>query len=329
MKDVTIEQYIHGMKSTRTYQGADVYNIFGYAYTSKDGIIFNQISTGSNFKFDGYKRVDLLPRLILLNGEDLIIDGDILDESTGNPFDIPSEFLKLPVASLLCLAKLCNIVSSKKQKLEAEHLTKLANTVRLIDFTPQTLTELSEKERRTGRLKQQKGEHTLVYSYNFRRARRMWHKPSTCLFLCNNKRFILGRDEATYFGCELPSSCCAVSVKEAFEDLKPDEVIGKRGVLRQGEWFAIPVAARSVPKIGDKRVITNDRINLPVEDASSNIHELNGSHYHDIRILDNKIYARNWNLEHNQHDTLHSVSGVWYTFARNTAVRSVSQEGVD
>ena len=62
-----------------------------------------------------------------------------------------------------------------------------------------------------------------------------------------------------------------------------------------------------------------------MDDPDSNFHYLIGG---EIRVSkDGKVYFRGGYVEHDQHRALNLRT--WHTFYKNTAVRSVSVEGVD
>lgn len=149
----------------------------------------------------------------------------------------------------------------------------------------------------------------------------IWHKPGNCLFKFENKYFICGQDEGTYFGCELASS--AKTVENAIKLLAPKELRTKlTGIQRQGEWFFEPV---ELPK-NVRWTIGNVEFHLPVE-KGGNRHTVTAQ---DMAIDDKgNVYLRRFNVEHNEHATLSSKDNKWYRILKNTAVRSVSVTGVD
>jgi hypothetical protein len=103
---------------------------------------------------------------------------------------------------------------------------------------------------------------------------------------------------------------------------------------RQGEWFLIPVPEKDIPKLSD-RVLDTTQSDSSIH---SNVFSLNRltdeDHHHTVKagdtILakDGTVYFRNLEVWHDEHATLHYRNG-WCKFMRNTAIRSVSQEGVD
>ena len=154
----------------------------------------------------------------------------------------------------------------------------------------------------------------------------VWHRAATVLLRYGRMRILLGQDDGTYFGCELKGA--PNTVKEAFKSLIPEHIRKVKGVKRQGEWFVVPVAKKNVPAVTECAAMTKNGIDLPVDDEDSARHTVSST---DIRIRkDGRIYATKVHLRHDagNHPNIEMPEG-WYTFDRNTAVRSFSQEGVD
>ena len=155
-----------------------------------------------------------------------------------------------------------------------------------------------------------------------------WHKSEYVLMydIGLKKSYLLGQDEDQYFGVELPSN--PKNVDEAIECLKPKEI---RNIHcdRQGEWFFVPVDVKNVPSKDDEITVVIEAqdpsacVILP-RTIDGNPHILSAG---EIRIKDNIIYAFDPTLEHDQHETMMSTG--WIKFVKNTAVRSVSVDGVD
>jgi hypothetical protein len=155
-----------------------------------------------------------------------------------------------------------------------------------------------------------------------------WHRSATILLTNGTKTFLIGQDEGTYFGCELGDN--PKSVKAAYESLMPAAARNKTGVYRQGEWFAIPVPAKSVPAAETCLAVCeeDDSISFPKDHPDSNSHTL-AVDSGEVRIGTSGIFATGSSLDHSEHATLRLPKKQWFTFARNTARRSVSQQGVD
>lgn len=163
-----------------------------------------------------------------------------------------------------------------------------------------------------------------------------WHRTGAILLKSTSSKvcYIFGQDEGTYFGCELPKMCSTLD--QAYEMLMPPEARECDDWKRQGEWFAIPVEELKVPPISDCLLFGGGNYSnscnditgfcLPVLTEDDNLHEIEDTD--EVRISkDGRIYVKNVRLTHPEHADL-QVSG-WSVFCRNTAVRSVSQEGVD
>jgi len=154
-----------------------------------------------------------------------------------------------------------------------------------------------------------------------------WHRSATVLLSDGKKSYIAGQDEGTYFGCELTNN--PKSISAAFTSLMPKQVRGKTGVLRQGEWFMVPVSANKVPAINKCICFgknSEDAVILSKDDPESNDHWLSGG---EFRVSADGLFANGCTLGHDDHEEIDMRKGQWYAFFKNTAVRSVSQEGVD
>lgn len=164
---------------------------------------------------------------------------------------------------------------------------------------------------------------TLINGPNGKR----YHRPSTVLIKDtrkNGKSYILGQDEDTYFGCELPTH--PRNVEGALKSLAPKSIRNKLDTIkRQGEWYVVPVNKNQVPKIENCIVTSSDEIALPIMDADSNRHMIDSR---DIRVDKNgNIFAHNGSIVHDQHVDIKYTG--WHKFIQNTALRSFSEEGVD
>lgn len=158
----------------------------------------------------------------------------------------------------------------------------------------------------------------------------VWHKSEYVLMYDSilKKSYLLGQDEDQYFGVELPTN--PKNVDDAVESLKPKE-IRNIDCQRQGEWFLVPVDEKNVPSEGDEItvVLESDLIEPLVSvilprTIDGNKHRLSSC---NVRIKDNVVYALDPYLKHDQHETVSSLG--WVKFLKNTAVRSVSVDGVD
>lgn len=262
---------------------------------------------------------------VILNGDDEDMEGGEVCNLVWDMLSYKEEF---PTISFACLSRLLDLGNEKD-------LCKIFSSGRLqiLDYIPDSMRDLTEKEKKKvkdykSKMPKRRG-FTRIGGIDSGR----WHRSSTVLIqdTKNKKTFLLGQDEGTYFGVELKGS--PKTVKEAFEDLVPEEVKGKKGVLRQGEWFAIRVDKKEVPEKKDCVLLfqsgrEDESPFLPIEDdEESNPHYI----YSDDGRVSKKgeLFVKGvTTLGHEEHSDLILVGG-WWTFIKNTAVRSVSQEGVD
>jgi hypothetical protein len=284
-----------------------------YAFQGVDGVSAEQIDALDRKFPDNFERSILVFKTP--SGNQLVVDGDMTDIE-GLPSVKFNGSSDVAVVSMVCLARITGFVKESFNGGGLNHDIEdaILQKITLVDFTPQQFKALSAKERKSSKLHQgqKKGEWTLGY----RDGIRAWHKPSTCVFEFKNKYFLVGQDEGTYFGVELAGK--PQTVEAAYEDLKPPVLRGASAedYLRQGEWFACPVKDSRIPK-GEEILCTSDGcIILPKDDPKSNDHEINGN----IIVSKDGVYASNFEVDHPEQ---------WYKFVRNTAIRSVSQEGVD
>lgn len=149
-----------------------------------------------------------------------------------------------------------------------------------------------------------------------------WHRSGTVLFQDREHKIciLMGQDEGTYFGVQLPKMCR--TVQDAFEALIPNGAKGK-DFIRQGEWFMVPCS--EPPAHIDCVACTQKELDLPIETSDSNRHEVNSC---DIRVgKDGLVYAYTPTVTHDEHREI-SANG-WQVFYKNTALFSFSEKGVD
>lgn len=252
---------------------------------------------------------------------------------------------EMPVLSFACLAQ---FFPGKSGKLRYETLYQrlASNQLRIVDYTPDERKELTATQRNIyakvkrrkyhgsadfeSQLLQELKQPALGFTLIDARSNKdvHWHRASTVLLFDDVKKqtFLMGQDEDTYFGCQLPKY--AESIDDAYHVLTPKEVIGKKGVKRQGEWFMLPVDKKKVPEEADC-VLSFDSgdedVSLPLQKSDGNRHYISTCVGRVSK--DGTVYAENASLYHDEHEEV-CVNG-WCTFHRNTAVRSFSQEGVD
>ena len=275
----------------------------------------------------------------MIVGDSFLINAD--EEAGESEFVASGLFEKCPCVSFDCLANLiAGKVTTSMESLLAK--TKL----KIVDST------LQERKPANANLNNsyKSANKTSAFRFNIWAAKQTppspgfslidngerdgsltWHKSPTVLISTGKKTFLMGQDEGTYFGCILADN--PKSIEAAYTSLMPKNARGVKGVLRQGEWFAIPVKnQKDIPSEFSKEIIfrTNDAIDetmiFGLEDESSNRHVFDGEL---IVTKDGQYFARNFSIAHDEHATLSGENDVWYTFARNTALNSFSAERVD
>jgi hypothetical protein len=208
-----------------------------------------------------------------------------------------------------------------------EAIKKLTNgQLILLDYTPEERLPLSAEEKKVRKEKRKK---LTPPKPGFSYVGTSWHRSGSCLFkdTKTEKCYIFGQDEGSYFGCELPKT--VKTIAEAFEVLMPEAVRGKQ-FQRQGEWFIIAVDEKDVPDMKDCVLQFNTEYNgnnpvcLPKDDPNSNEHGIESK---DGRVSKDGLFVNGGSLSHPEHADV-EFDG-WVTFHRNTAIRSVSQQGVD
>ena len=275
--------------------------------------------SGTHDYNDDYR---LLPSAVMVPGgpkgwrNTLLIGGDsdelnVVEVRDGTP---------AATISFLCLSRLVRYADPLK-------LAGMLHSgkIKLLDFTKDETREVSAADRK----KRKEGKTVLPPKSGFTCIGEgdgvVWHRAATVLLRHGRRRILLGQDGGTYFGCELKG--VPNTIKEAFISLVPEHIRKVRGVARQGEWFVVPVAAKNVPAVTECAALSDDGIDLPVDDKDSARHTVTSS---DIRIAKNGlVYADGGCLSHSQGDHDDVSMENWHVFERNTAVRSFSQEGVD
>ena len=261
----------------------------------------------------------------------LLVNGD-MEDSKGNFVITGAEVLEgvyeFPTISFQCLNQLAWCKETT--------IVAIANgTLEVIDFVPDNIKKINEKQAkilRIWRRKKNPGVFPLKTPRGYTWISRIgilgngvWHQAASVLIYDhrNKKSYLMGQDEDAYFGTELPSD--AGSVQEAFELLVPDEAKNKIGVLRQGEWFAVPIPKCKVPQKLEDQIVELDYSQSCYLPHKENPHQLSADEL--IIGKDGGVYARNFMLIHDEHADLEAVG--WFTFHRNSAVRSVSVDGMD
>jgi hypothetical protein len=173
---------------------------------------------------------------------------------------------------------------------------------------------------------------TLVKTLTYKTTKYTWHRSGTTLFhnTVNDEFYLFGQDEGTYFGCCLAEPC--KTIKQAIRSLQPKFLWKRRDISRQGEWYVVPMTDKELPAKENCLVFAdNDEGNedstnvvLPIVTADDNYHRVQAS---CMRVTADKLYFKDLYMIHDEHQSV-SYKG-WCMVVRNTAIRSVSQEGVD
>jgi hypothetical protein len=261
-------------------------------------------------------------KLVLLNGDQN--EDDDLSAGNGPELNLQDDCPNMPTCSFACLVRFYS-PRGNLEKFNSVMKRLATGEIKVLDYTLDEHRHFSAEDKKIMRRK--KDNEPRPPEPGFVKIGRGWHRSGTVLFYDqkNSMCLLLGQDENTYFGVQLPKK--VATIKDAFKLLMPKEV-WNRPFVRQGEWFLVPVNEKKVPKGLDCSVVSDGHCRdmiLPLETPDSNHHHLECD---ELRIgKDGIAYALNPSLEHEQHASV-KVTG-WGTFYRNTAVRSFSEEGVD
>ena len=308
----------------------------GYTYYRYSGVTPEKLAAKPPaaviVPFDGTK---LTPKTVEC-AHPLILNGDQegeypMETLVGDP---SLEKFEFPTISFQCMIRLLNLLNTKTST-AFDQLTKLLGegTVEVLDYTPDKRIQLTAKQKEQHKRNKLVPPAGMTVVYHGGKTGYMFHRSATVVLRDNrwepSPHYLLGSDEETYFGCELKGS--PKTVQEAFDNLTPDKA-RVAGTLRQGEWFMVPIAADEAPTleqciaIFDKCGWEDCSVALPITDPDSNRHCISSE---DGRIAEDGIFAKAPMMTHEQHEEVCGNRGQWYTFVRNTAVRSVSIGGVD
>ena len=281
---------------------------------------------------------DYLPGALLI-GNELLINAD--EDVSDLDFIASGKYKERPCVSFSCLVnliedKVITSASARESVLDKANIEILAfhlAETRKITKTLQTALTAARKSSNFRFLAWGAKQTPPAPGFSLvNTSPATWHKSATVLIRSGKRTFLMGQDEGTYFGCILADN--PSSIDDAYTSLMPKEARGVKGVLRQGEWFAIPVKnQKSVPNQFSPETILwsdieNDDTSLcfGIEDDSSNHHHFRGE---VIITKDGRYFARDFEISHNEHASMFGENGIWYTFARNTAKSSYSAERVD
>jgi hypothetical protein len=271
---------------------------------------------------------------ILLNADMSASSNGNLKNHTGasNPLIEQLTDKKYPCVSFRCLLRLIDPKFEGKD-IKPSDLNILfdefkANRLEIVDYIPDEVKKITSGE---GRITAAFKKEQKRKGYTYLGTSGLFHHPATVLLKhTKNKKvnyFVLGVDEGQYFGCQLPADEAPTTTAAGLLALTPKS-LRKKQVERQGEWFIVPVKASEVP--AEENCLSFEELGLPRDNQDSAIHSVRCDH-EDGRIKDDIVYARNFCLGHSsgEHQDIRNSDKKWYTFVRNTAVRSVSEAGVD
>lgn len=262
---------------------------------------------------------------LILNGDiDVIESGLTL---VGEP---TTEHFNFPTISFQCLVQLTELPNNQKSTITVAKWLH-DGTLEILDYTPDISRKLNKEE-----LKQlKKGTLITPVGMSFIGRSKSFHQSASVLIRDHRYKdtyYLIGQDEEVYFGCELLG--CPKTIAEAYEDLIPQEAKGEgvqrqgEGVQRQGEWFMVPVKEDKIPDRKDCLLLFDAtyRVYLPLDTRDSNEHFIVAS---EGRVSKEGVFAKAPELCHIDHASITGKEKNWYTFYKNTALRSVSIEGVD
>jgi len=294
-------------------------------HTAKDGFNISDTEVSPPFvvlpKVSRRLKSKYLKNMAIMNAD----DGD----NTINVIGYYQHDNHLPQISFECLANFFN----EDITLVTEMLGD--GRLKLVDFIKEHRIRFTKKERQLISEDKQDELSSPKPGYNF--IARAWHRPSSVLLRdvrSNGKSYLFGQDGNTYFGCELPGH--PRNVESAFLHLMPKEARKAKGVLRHGEWFAIPINDIDVPREYECIATFEDGVSLPVDDDESAKHRVSPTctieYGSSGRILkDGTFYVLGLKMQHSRrdHPDINIKTNQWYMIKKNTALRSFSQEGVD
>jgi hypothetical protein len=251
-----------------------------------------------------------VPLGVNLKGARAVFNGD---QDLDFYFNQEPDFEIFPTISFNCLSRFLNKSGKANPLLAAKYLAE--GKIIVIDATADKTIRNSKGCPALG--------FTRVATHG--KYKNDWHRSASVLFSYDNRMIIMGQDEGSYFGSEIAYDEKIKTVNQAFKALMPKHLWRKKGLLRQGEWFFVPVSEKNVPA-SHKCILAYDVACLTRDRDDSAKHAIYSD---DIRILDNKVFALDPHMEHSEGDHQNVEFEGWCTFERNTALRSYSEEGVD
>lgn len=237
--------------------------------------------------------------------------------------------------SFACLSRLLH-----GERMVKKTIDNLASrNLQIIDYTPDKVKRLTSDQRKLYR-------HKVVCRDTIARLRGLckpqvgwtlmylggtleWHQSAAVVVFDKKKQvtYLLGQDDGIYFGCQLIDH--PETVREAYMSLTPREARVK-GVTRQGEWFAVPTLVSKLPA-WDECLCTlegDDQFSLPRVNHEGNEHCVVTRNIGRALVSTGGVFVRNADICHEEHEVM-ELPDKWFKLVRNTAVKSVSEEGVD
>jgi hypothetical protein len=274
---------------------------------------------------NGWQDDDQFVGVVVQQGKKLfaLLSGDEREDANTNPLGENENSITI---SFECLRRFY-----EKKKISDVARRLVSGSIELIDWDSDDWINLTAAETNTlhengsayAKLTPPKAGYTLIGE--------AWHRAATALLYDHEQKFtiLLGQDEDAYFGVELADN--PKTIQAAYTSLMPKAARNVKGVKRQGEWFAVPVAQKDVPDVSDcifEATITDDEsfwLNRDSEESARHYLQSN-----DIRIgKDGIVYAHSIVLSHQYGEHEAVCCRGWVAFHRNTAKRSFSVQGVD
>ncbi len=329
------ESFQDNMSGREGFYSAEASVIYSFCEEDTERLLFSAFIVSNTSKKQKSSK-----HLMLINGDYSLPDGGTVTELSSfrnNMFDYLERYDQLnsnPVISFNCLARLIG----PKTRLTAKEISSILEKLNpldlhILDFEEAQHVTLSVADQK----KVKENKYIPPVGFTLMLHKQGIHRSGAVLLEHKSNYYLLGQDEGTYFGVQLPKK--ATTLDQAYSALVPKEVLGKK-YQRQGEWFVVSVkdAGLKVPATKDCVTYRNTEfwedfsvVVLPREE-NGNPHEIRlEKQDSDYRVdSSNRIYAKKFNLVHNDHSDLdYSSNEEWQTFFENTALKSVSQEGVD
>jgi hypothetical protein len=338
---IHIDDFLETGKSNHLYKGNPIFRDDEHGlYMLKDGFVYF-LGVWQSKSYSAYSPPSPSGWEIDRHDDDEVVgvmipglyQGDayfLLSNADNEEGEIDSKTEAMCSVSFQCLKRLIFPNRKVDPDAPAKDAMKIAisGELEILDFVPDTSIKSTASVRAMWRDKgtQYIRANTESPAVGFTFLGGEWHRSATLVVRHNEKTYLLGQDEDTYFGCELQGS--PETVQDAFTDLMPKSARNAKGVLRQGEWFAIP--ANKVPAL-ETCIAEFRTLDLPRPDGpESAVHRFTGCDAGRIG-RDGSIYVSGGTLCHmnDDHEDLFIPKGEWRQIARNTAVRSVSVDGVD